>query len=139
MVIVVQAGGIDEMGLFQAQLFGFFVHHRGKVLLAAADLFRQRDDRVVGAGDRRGLIQVFHRHNLAGFQENLRTAHRGSVRGSRHFGIPAQLAVMDRLHHQKQAHHFGHRRRIQLRGRILFIQNLSRFIIDQDRRFRRRR
>ena len=63
-----QAAGVDEVGIFAAQLFGPRVHELHKGVDAAGDVARQRVGALVGGGQKQAGEHVSHGEGLANLE-----------------------------------------------------------------------
>ena len=110
MLVIRQAGGVDEMGVFAAQLLCPLVHQRHKGGDAAADGLGQNVAHLVGGHHQQAIQQLLHRQRFTG--HNVGGA--GVVRQARHAvgaggdGVAEpQLAPVDGFEHQQCRHHLG--------------------------------
>ncbi len=71
-VLVGQAGRVDEVTALEAHFLGRAVHQRGKGFLAAGQVLGQRHGGVVAGLHDHALQQVFHRDLLADLDEHAR-------------------------------------------------------------------
>ena len=129
---VVQAGTVDKMGVFHAQLRRAGVHFLHKGRLTARHMLRQRRGAVVGGADHHAFEHLVHAHLLAHLQIDLAAAlGRSGLRGGHHV-VPADAPAVQGLHDQQQRHDLRHRSRRQLFIRVFLIEYRSRRRVHQD-------
>ena len=108
---IVQAVGIDEMRLMQAQPLRVGVHVVGKGFDRARNAFGDHHRDIVGRLDHQHLERVVERHLGAGPEPHFRRRH--ARRASRHDErrIESELAASHRVQGDIDRHQLGERRR----------------------------
>lgn len=137
-VLVVEAVGIDEVGVLHTQLPGLGVHHVHKVLDGAAHRLGQNIARLVGRGNQVAVEQLLHREHLAGL--NARIGGGASLRHHRRRGgggdglVQGELAAVHRLQHQKRGHDLGDGSGVHLFIGVVRIEHIAVVPIHHDGR-----
>ena len=134
--LVVQAGAVDKVGIFHAQLLGPLVHHGHEGLFGAGDMLGQGCGAVVGGHHRHGFNHVLHAHLLAGLQVYLTAALSGCGLRGDDLVVPGDAPGVQRLHHQQQRHNFGDTGGSQRGVSVFFIEDGAGGGVDQDGRRR---
>ena len=137
MLGVVQAVGIDEVGVFAPQLCRPGVHGVHKGAHAAADTLGQHVAGLVGGDDQHALEVVFHRHGLAhldpgGAAVGGQPVQRGG--GGGQLLIQRQLPLIHGLQRQQRGHDLGQAGGIQLGVFIFGVERRLRVPVHQKRR-----
>ena len=114
---VMQAGGVDEVGVLTAQSRSLFIHGAHEGVHAAADLLRQNVARLVGGDDQHTLQQLLHRQHLpgpdAGGAAIRRQPLQGALRNS-DWLVHGQLPAVHCLQRQQSGHDLGETGGIEL-------------------------
>ena len=135
-VVVVEPGAVDEMRVGHAELRRAVIHARDEGRLAPGHVLGQCAGTVVRGGDDDRLEHLCQRQLLVFLEIDLAAA-LGGGRGRGGDGIvPADGAVIQRLHHQQQRHHLRHAGRAEFLMGVGFIQDLSGLLLHQDARRR---
>ena len=107
MSVRVKPRAVAVEGVCHAQLLGACVHHGNKRLIRPGNMLSQCHAGVIRRTHQRRLDQFMHRHGLAGFQPDLRTAHGSGVFAAGHAVLHGDLAIVQRLKDQQHGHDFG--------------------------------
>ena len=133
----IQPAGVFKVGVGHAERSRLFVHHGDKDRFAAADIFGHRHGRIVGRSDADGLEHIVQRHLLAGFEPDLAAAHVVGVFADRNEIVCADAAFLHRLKGQQQRHDLGDGSDGALFVGVLFVQDRTGILVDQNRRLAR--
>ena len=125
---VMQAGGVDEVGVLTPQSRSLFIHGAHEGVHAAADLLRQNVARLVGGDDQHTLQQLFHRQHLpgpdAGGAAIRRQPLQGALRNS-DWLVHGQLPAVHCLQRQQSGHDLGEAGGIELLVLVLSIDHAA--------------
>ena len=125
-----QAGGVDEVGVLQADALGVIVHQRGERGLAAGDVFGQGDRGIVAGLDHHAHFHLLQRRGLVDLEPAVAAVGAGAA------GAPGVLAHhhlvggFDALGLQLRGdhvrgHHLGDAGRFQAQVDVLAGQHLA--------------
>ena len=128
---------ILEGRITHPQRLGRLGHPCCKPRLVAAQRIANRRRRIIGRFHCRCADQIAQRNLLTGLQPQLRGWLGRGILGYGDHRIERNLTPTNGIKRDIKGQHFGQRRRMQPRVRILLIQRLAAARIDHDRRIRR--
>lgn len=134
LLVVGKAVGVAVDGLVHAKRARLAGHHRGEIVLVAADRFGDHNGSVVrGAGDET-LDRVLDADGLARTQIELGRILIGGVLRHRHLGIELHLAGFETLEQQIERHDLGKRSGMAKPVGAGRLEHRAGIAVDDDRR-----